>query len=49
MRLRFIPEAREIVEQSRFVVHDPYSMRGKWRSEGNGPLHVEIGMEKDVF
>ena len=49
MRLRFIPEAKEIVERSRFVVHDPYSMRGKWRAEGNGPLHVEIGMGKGRF
>lgn len=48
MRLRYIPEAKGIVSESRFVVHDPFAMRGRWRKDDR-PLYVEIGMGKGRF
>ena len=49
MRLRNIPEAKDIVANSPFVVHDPASMRGKWHIAGGRELFVEIGMGKGRF
>ncbi len=49
MRLRNIPEAQGIVDSSRFVVHDPFPMRGKWKRDPGRPLRVEIGMGKGRF
>lgn len=51
MRLRNIAGSREIIGESRFVVHEPESLRGKWSEVfGNGqPIHIEIGMGKGRF
>ncbi len=48
MRLRNIPEAKEIVAGSSFVVHDPESRKGNWKKDGR-PLMIEIGMGKGKF
>lgn len=48
MRLRNIPEAKGIVENSRYVIHDPASKKGAWH-EGGRPLMIEIGMGKGRF
>ena len=45
MRLRHIKGCEEFVENSRFTIVDPESMKGKWPH----PLHVEIGMGKGRF
>lgn len=50
MRLRNIPEAKEIVAGSRFVVQKPEEFRGRWQTfTGGAPLHVEIGTGKGRF
>ncbi|MDO4293800.1 MAG: tRNA (guanosine(46)-N7)-methyltransferase TrmB [Eubacteriales bacterium] len=51
MRLRNITGCREMIQESRFVVHDLPSCRGSWRQAfgGDGPLYVEIGMGKGRF
>ena len=51
MRLKNVPGSREVIAQSRFVIHDPERLRGKWAEEfGNGaPVRVEIGMGKGRF
>lgn len=51
MRLRNIPGAKETIEESRFVVHEPQQKRGKWQEIfGNShPVHIEVGMGKGRF
>lgn len=51
MRLRNISGSREAIGESRFVVHEPERLLGKWRAQfGNeNPVHVEIGMGKGRF
>lgn len=51
MRLRNITGSREVIGESRFVVHEPEAERGKWRERfGNAnPVHIEIGMGKGRF
>ena len=51
MRLRNITGCREMIGESEFVVHEPETMKGKWREEfGNDhPVYVEIGMGKGRF
>ena len=48
MRLRNITGCREMIGESEFVVHEPETMKGKWREAfGNDhPVYVEIGMGK---
>lgn len=48
MRLRNIPEAKGIVGNSPFVIHEPEARKGMWRRPGR-PLVVEIGMGKGRF
>ena len=43
MRLRNVPEAKEIVKNSPYVIREPFGMRGKWREFADRPLYVEIG------
>ena len=42
---------REMIGESEFVVHEPETMKGKWREAfGNDhPVYVEIGMGKGRF
>ena len=51
MRLRNITGSREMIAESRFVVHEPQEYKGRWRVLfGNDhPLQIEIGMGKGRF
>lgn len=52
MRLRNVKNAREIVDNSSFVVHNPEEYKGKYHSDvfkNNNPIHLEIGMGKGNF
>ena len=51
MRLRNVKNAREIVDNSPFVVHDPKEFKGKYNElfGNNNPIELEIGMGKGNF
>lgn len=51
MRLRNITGSREVIGESRFVVHEEKEYRGRWKEVfGNDrPIRVEIGMGKGRF
>lgn len=51
MRLRNITGSREIIGESRFVVHNPKEVRGKWKSlfGNDNAVRIEIGMGKGKF
>lgn len=51
MRLRNIPGADEVVQNSTFCIQNPIELRGKWASffENDNPIHIEIGMGKGRF
>ena len=51
MRLRNVTGSREMIAQSRFVVHEPARQQGKWNEVfGNDhPIQIEIGMGKGQF
>lgn len=51
MRLRNITGSREVIGESRFVVHEPNECRGRWQEVfGNDhPVRAEIGMGKGRF
>ena len=52
MRLRNIPRADKVLENSPFVIKSESSYRGKWAHEvfrNENPIHIEIGMGKGQF
>ena len=51
MRLRNVKNAREIVDNSSFVVHEPKEYKGKFNElfGNNNPIYLEIGMGKGKF
>ena len=51
MRLRNVKNAREIVDNSSFVVHEPKEYKGKYNEVfgNNNPIELEIGMGKGNF
>lgn len=51
MRLRNLKNKDEIINNSKYVVHDAPSYRGKWSSlfGNNNPIYIEIGMGKGKF
>ena len=51
MRLKNVPGSREAIEASEYVIQDPFSLRGNWKSIfGNDhPIRIEIGMGKGRF
>ena len=51
MRLRNVTGSREMIADSRFVVHEPFAYKGKWNEVfGNDqPIQIEIGMGKGRF
>lgn len=51
MRLRNIPEAEPAIEKSKYVIKNPESKKGEWKSlfANNNDLHIEIGMGKGKF
>lgn len=51
MRLRNIPGAKEVIENSPYVVHEPQKQKGQWRHvfENDYQIHIEVGMGKGRF
>ena len=51
MRLKNIPRARDVIEASRWAVHEPEKMKGRWTEEfgSAAPVHLEIGTGKGRF
>lgn len=52
MRLRNVKNAKEIVDGSKYVIHNPYDYKGNFDKEifGNdNPIRLEIGMGKGNF
>lgn len=51
MRLRNITGSEEVIANSIYVIQDPKARKGKWNQvfEGQGELHIEIGMGKGQF
>ncbi|MBO5033589.1 MAG: tRNA (guanosine(46)-N7)-methyltransferase TrmB [Lachnospiraceae bacterium] len=51
MRLRNVTGSREVIADSRFVIHEPEKQKGKWNEifEKDAPIHIEIGMGKGRF
>ena len=51
MRLRNVTGSREMIADSRFVIHEPEKQKGKWKEVfGNdNPINIEIGMGKGRF
>ena len=51
MRLRHIPGAEQMIEESPYVIHEPKEKKGTWKEIfGNDhPIHIEIGMGKGQF
>ena len=51
MRLRNVKNAREIVDNSPFVVHDPKEYKGRYNEifGNDNPIELEIGMGKGNF
>lgn len=51
MRLRNIPGAKDAIESSPYVIHEPAQNKGRWNEifKNNHPIHIEVGMERDVF
>lgn len=51
MRLRNIKGAREYIDASPFVIHDPQANKGRWNEifKNDNPIHIEIGMGKGQF
>ena len=51
MRLKNVPGSREVIAESRFVIHNPEENKGKWAGVfgKDAPLHIEIGMGKGRF
>ncbi len=51
MRLRNVPNAKEIVNSSEYVIREPQEYKGKYKEvfKNNNPLHIEIGMGKGNF
>lgn len=51
MRLRNVTGSREMIAESKYVIHEPELQKGKWKEIfGNDhPIHIEIGMGKGRF
>lgn len=51
MRLRNVPGARDVMEESPYVMTDPKEYKGKWHEVfGNDhPIRIEVGMGKGRF
>ena len=51
MRLRNIPGSREVIAESKYVVHNETEYKGRWKEifQNDNPIHIEIGMGKGTF
>lgn len=51
MRLRNVSNAKEIVDNSNYVIHNPFIYKGKYKEVfgNNNSIHLEVGMGKGKF
>lgn len=51
MRLRNITGAKDAIASNEYVVQEPTEFKGRWKEafEGEGELHIEVGMGKGRF
>lgn len=52
MRLRNIPRAEGVLNESEMVIKKPEALKGRWNTEvfkNQHPIHIEIGMGKGQF
>jgi len=51
MRLKNVPRAAEVIENSKYAIKDPEQYKGNWAGFfGNDrPIHIELGMGKGQF
>ena len=51
MRLRNIPGAGEVIDNSPYCINEPVELKGKWHDflGNNNPIHIEVGMGKGRF
>lgn len=51
MRLRNIPGAGEVIDNSHYCIKEPIELKGKWHDflGNNNPIHIEVGMGKGRF
>ena len=51
MRLRNIPGAGEVIDNSPYCIKEPVELRGKWHEflGNDNPIHIEVGMGKGRF
>ena len=49
--MRNIPGAKDVIENSPYVVHEPQKQKGQWSHvfENDHPIHIEVGMGKGRF
>ena len=51
MRLRNIPGSREVIGESKYVIHEMEKAKGKWSEifQNDHPIYLEVGMGKGRF
>lgn len=51
MRLRNIPGAGEVIDNSHYCIKEPVELKGKWHDflRNTNPIHIEVGMGKGRF
>lgn len=51
MRLRNIPGSREVIGESKYVIHEMEEKRGRWSEvfQNDHPVYIEVGMGKGRF
>ena len=51
MRLKNVKNAKDIINNSKYIVLNPYDYKGKWNYlfKNNNPINIEIGMGKGNF
>ena len=51
MRQRNVKNKKEIIDNSNYIIKDPYSFKEKWKKvfDNNNPIYIEIGMGKGDF
>ena len=51
MRLRNVKNKEEIMNESSYLIRDPFVYKGKWNNvfHNNHPIYIEIGMGKGQF
>ena len=51
MRLRNVKGAKEIIDNSSYIIKNPIDYKGDYQKifENNNPIHIEIGMGKGDF